>query len=818
MTHSFSRSLSSLVAAACLGLALALPAVAADSPYASAEQARQALAILQSDAPPSEKAVACKRLAIYGGPDAVPTLAPLLDHPQLASWARIPLEVIPGPAADDALREALQRLQGNLLVGVINSIGVRGDTKAVDPLLVHLRDADPEIASAAAIALGRIGGIAATGALEASLTTAPVRVRSAAAEALILAAERASDADQNPEAVRLYDIVRRAELPQPRILEATRGAILARKEAGLPILLETLRSADPEVFGIGLRTVREMPGRPITEALATEVHRLPPTRQGLLLLALTDRQDDAVAPALIQAVNQGSKSLRLVAIGVLERQGTAASLPALLEAGIDPDPDVSQAAQSALARLPGKSVETALVSRLPQATGKSRLLLVELAGQRRVNAAVPELFKTVHSSGAELRSAAVLALGETVQTGDLGALADLLSLAPTAEELDEVEAALDTACHRLSDKHASTAPLLARLPSSPAPAHTALLRVLGTVGTPEALQAVQTSLTHADDTVRDAAFRVLADWPESAALPALLGVLRSPANDTQGTLALRGAVRLLRLGDLSPAKSIAYYRDLLALARRADDRKLVLSGLGTVPDPAAIQLVQPLVADAEVRQEAESALLSIASALAGSSPSEAKALATQLQTGSQDAAIREQAAQVLQRMDQFGDFITTWQFAGAYTLATGESGSLFAKEFPPEKGDPTVAWKPLPAGTQEARPWMMDLLATKTGETRCAGYVRTWVHSSVAQPARVEFGTDDGHKFWCNGEPISQADRGGAAVPGEFKTVVSLRQGWNLLLLKIVQDTGPWEFCLRLRTSTGEKLEGLRIQALPPES
>ena len=152
MTLSFSRSLPSLITAACLGLALALPAVAADSPYASEEQARQALAILQSDAPPSEKAVACKRLAVYGGPEAVPALARLLDHPQLASWARIPLEVIPGPAADNALRDALQRVQGNLLVGVINSIGVRADSSAVDPLLVHLRDADPEVASAAAIA------------------------------------------------------------------------------------------------------------------------------------------------------------------------------------------------------------------------------------------------------------------------------------------------------------------------------------------------------------------------------------------------------------------------------------------------------------------------------------------------------------------------------------------------------------------------------------------------------------------------------------------------------------------------------------------
>ncbi len=89
----------------------------------------------------------------------------MLADPQLASWARIALEAIPGPAADAALRRALGKLQGNLLVGVINSIGVRRDPKAVSGLVKKLKDADPDVASAAAVALGRIGGTKAAKAL-----------------------------------------------------------------------------------------------------------------------------------------------------------------------------------------------------------------------------------------------------------------------------------------------------------------------------------------------------------------------------------------------------------------------------------------------------------------------------------------------------------------------------------------------------------------------------------------------------------------------------------------------------------------------------
>jgi len=775
MNRTFSASLAALVTSLtfAVGLVHAPRSFAAETPYSSEEKARQALAVLQSDAPPQEKAVACKRLAVYGGPEAIPALAPLLGDDLLASWARIPLEVIPGPAADAALRSALGRLQGNLLVGVINSIGVRGDAQAVGSLQALLQHANDEVASAAAVALGKIGGSPATQALEAALVIAPSGSRSAVAEGLILCAERSSVSGQNGEAVRLYDSVRRAKLPKQRILEATRGSILARQNEGLPLLLETLRDTDPDVFSIGLRTARELPGQIVTEALASELNRVPAERQGAILLALTDRTDDAVGPAVFRSVTQGSKSLRMVALGALERQGNPASLPVLLEAVTDSDRDVSKAAKTALSRLPGKNVDAALLVKLPQATGAARRPLVELAGQRRVTALVPELFKAAQDSDPELRSAGFQALGETVALGDLDKLVHLLVQTSSEDELPDVEGALDTACARLSDKTAASEPLLARIPEASPATRCALLRVLGTVGTPKALKAVQSSLDHADTSVREAAFRVLADWPDAAALPALIEFIRTTQQDTQRTLALRGAVRLLGQGDSSAAQTLKTYRELLGLAGRVDDRKLILSGIGAVPDPAAVALVEPLLADATVRKEAESALLSIAGGLAGSSPTTAKALAGRLQQESADAATRDRATQLLQRLEKVEDFMTAWQFAGAYRLATGES--------------------------------------------QCAGYARTWVYSEQAQPARIEFGTDDGHKLWLNGERIAQADRGGSAVPGEFKTIVSLRQGWNTLLLKVVQDTGPWEFCLRLRSPGGEKLGGLRIQATPPD-
>jgi HEAT repeat protein len=133
-----------------------------DPKYGTAEQimalpAPKLVSLLQdSSASEYAKAKACQRLAVIGDGSAAPALAPLLDSPHLSTYARTALESIPGPAADDALRSALQRTKGPQLIGVINSIGKRRDPKAIAQLGSFRAGSDPEVAKAADAALARI--------------------------------------------------------------------------------------------------------------------------------------------------------------------------------------------------------------------------------------------------------------------------------------------------------------------------------------------------------------------------------------------------------------------------------------------------------------------------------------------------------------------------------------------------------------------------------------------------------------------------------------------------------------------------------------
>jgi hypothetical protein len=193
-------------------------------------QEAKLIAVLQSDAPRKEKADACRLLARVGTRQAVAPLAALLTDEKLAHMARYALEPIPDPAVDVALRDALGKVHGRLQVGVIGSLGVRQDTEAVGPLSALLKDGDPEVAQAAARALGTIGNAASAEALESAWEVTPLAKKIPIAEGLFRCVDRLSTHGERERALAICDRLI-AEPTPPQVREgAMRKARLLRQE------------------------------------------------------------------------------------------------------------------------------------------------------------------------------------------------------------------------------------------------------------------------------------------------------------------------------------------------------------------------------------------------------------------------------------------------------------------------------------------------------------------------------------------------------------------------------------------------------------
>ncbi len=558
----------------------------AEAPNTAKE--KELLQVLQSGSP-AEKAMACKQLTIHGSKAAAPELAKLLADEQLASWARIALEAIDDPAASQALRGALGPLKGKLAIGTINSIGVRRDAEAVDALAGRLKDSDAGVASAAAVALGRVGNPVATKTLREALPSAPKDVRSAVAEGCILCAERLMADGQHKQAAEIYDEVRKADVPKPRKLEATRGAIVARKSEGIPLLLEQLRSADVKMFQIGLTAARELAGREVADALVVELARATPDRAPLILYALADRADAVVSPAVLAAAKSGEKETRIAAIGLIGRAGDESSVATMLEIAAAADADLALAAKGALGSMPGEKVNAAIAARLADADARTLPVVIEIVGQRRIDA-TPALVKAVDNADGAIRRAALTALGETVAQKELAVLISQVIAPKHAEDAPVARRALQAACIRMPDREACATELAAAIPSASVPTKSSLLEILGAMGGPKALHTIAAAMTGSDEQLQDTGSRVLGEWMTIDAAPVLLELSKSATGDKYQVRALRGYIRIARQFQMPEPQRAEMCSKAIEAARRPDEQKLVLGVLERYPNLETLKI------------------------------------------------------------------------------------------------------------------------------------------------------------------------------------------------------------------------------------
>lgn len=571
---------------------------------------KELIAILRSEnAPKAEKALACKNLSVYGSSEAASDLAKLLGDEQLASWSRIALEVIPGDAVDEVLRKAAGSLEGKLLVGVINSIGVRRDAGAVELLTEQLESKNDDVAAAAAVALGRIGNAAATKSLRPKLAGGSLAVRSAVAEGCILCAERSLADGNAKEATEIYDEVRKAEVPHQRIVEATRGAILARGKEGIPLLVEQLRSSDKKLFEMSLSTAREFPGGDVDQTLASELEKAPPERAALVVLAMADRTQTVKVPAILKAAGSGPVQVRLAAIKALGQVGNATCLDPLLEIARDTDAELASAAKEALVVLPGDSVDEDLAARLAKADGKTFPLLIELVGQRRIEAN-EILLKAVKNSDSSVRIAALKALGNTASQKYLSVLVAAVVKPTSADDAEAAQLALKTAAIRMPDREACAAELADSLDGSSGPTQIALLDILGAVGGKKALAAVGTAAKSSDVALQDAGSRLLGEWRTIDAAPVLLSVAKGGGK--YQIRALRGYIGIAQKFTMSEAERAQMCTSALEIARQPAELKLIFDVLKRYPNLEMLKVAVQTMADPDLKKDATDAAKAIA--------------------------------------------------------------------------------------------------------------------------------------------------------------------------------------------------------------
>ena len=613
------------------------------------------IAVLKSDdATHKEKVDACRGLALIATDKSIAPLTALLGDEKLSHMARYALEPIKDPVVDEVFREALGKLKGMPLVGVIGSIGVRRDARAVKPLanILMQHDAGPEVTEAAVRALGSIGNMAATEMLQTALAHAPSDNQLAIAEGLFRCAEALTAEGHRDVAIEIYDQLRESDAPHQVRGGAVRGAILARGSEGTALIREYLRSDSYIMFSAACQTALELPGADVTQALTAGLNGLPADNKILVIWTLGKRGDAAAVPVLSAAANDGDKSVRIAAIKAMPQIGHASAVPVLSDLLGATDGEISQAAKEALAAIPGDEADAAVMAMLNGSETAPKLMALELIGRRRMTKSVPALLKAAAGPDAKVRPAALKRVGELGRPTEFSALLDLLMQFEARQDLNAAEQALSAVCAKADNPGSYTSKLTSKLSKASPAQKGAMLRVLSVIGGTDALNAVREAAKDSNAQVSDAAIRVLCLWKTADAAPDLLALAKNSPDRSHKTAALRGYIYLARDEKISTEMKLKICRQAATLIQRNEEKKFLLGALSTVPAVEALSMAMTYLDNAATRDEAAFAAVAISEKIVDQKPREVTEALQKVLKATNNRNVRRRAGQTLKKARQ----------------------------------------------------------------------------------------------------------------------------------------------------------------------
>lgn len=639
MTNAISTYLRAVLCA----IAFIAPALAQDTKTPSAAEL---VAVLENpNASTFDKAKACQRLVNVGGTEAIPALVAQLADEQLNAYARSALEAIADPAADQALRDATEKLSGRPLAGVLLSIGNRRDAKAIPLLKKHLGNTDVETASAAAAALCEIG----TAEAGATLIEARAQQKGDASwldEATLECAERLGASDPKA-ATDLYASLIEGSSPKHIKLAAMLGQFRLMDAGKVGWVVQQLQNKDRDDFNLGLATAREVPGAKTTTALVKLLPTLEPDRRALLLRALGDRSDPIPTATVLAETKSDSPAVQLAAVDVLAKSKDPAAAVELVNLALGKG-EAAGIAVERLSSLESKAVDAAISKRLAQ-SNQNQPVVIALIGKRRMAELKPQLIELLKSRDAATREVVLTALGQVAELDDLDLLLDrAFSDAPELEQKAAQEA-VRVAALRMSDREVSAARLADRMSSSSPDQQAFLLIRLREMGGGNALKTVVTHARSSEPALKDAATRELGAWPTADAAEALLELAKNDPESKFRIRALRGYLRIARQLQLPNEERLRYFQAAMKVAERDEERQLALDVLTRVPTIESLELATSHLSDAALRDAAADAAVKVAAKLVTSDPGAVKAAMDKVQAAGVAVKTAERAREISQK-------------------------------------------------------------------------------------------------------------------------------------------------------------------------
>ena len=541
-------------------------------------------------------------------------LAGMLGDTATANMARYALELIPGRAIDETLREALAEADDKARVGIIGILGIRADEAGAEAIAGYVTSQDQDVASAAVTALGQIANAAATKALGEAKDKTTGDLQMLVLDAYLNCADSLETKGDVEGAAKIYDEIYKSNVPAVIRGAALRGMVFCSEGRAGEIIVDVIRGNDAEMTAVAVGLMSEISSDSDAEiaAVAAEVKNLPPVGQVQLITALGNHGSKVAIDAVVAATGSDNVEVRIAAFGALASLGGADVVGWLADSAGRTYGAERERIRETLYTMRGQPVDAAVMAGIANASGKARVELIRTVGRRNITGAVDVLAKTAVDPDRKARIESFKVLREIAGEKDIAVLLDLLMTAGSGMERTEAQRAVTAAMGNMTGEEAVDL-LIGKLAGATRADATvdgraSLITLLGQFGGEKAFGVVSAALEEGDAKIKDAAVRSLSGFADARPAEVLLYLARNAQSSTHKILALRGYVRMIGLSPVGTVQMVRMVRTAMELSSRVTEKRLVLAAAAKIPDSAAIAFVDECAAgDAAIGAEAVAA-------------------------------------------------------------------------------------------------------------------------------------------------------------------------------------------------------------------
>ena len=553
-----------------------------------------------------------KQLELVGKDESVALLAKLLKDKELCDAACRALLAIGTENASKTLLEALDSVDESSKAAVIKTIGQLENKDAAEKLLEYTNNSDREIRLSALFAIANIGDSSAKKVLQkATLSQDPYEKAKAYSFYLLYAKKLAKEAKEKQAVEICKNIYEKSDQITIRC-QALSSLVAIQGNQAQGTLLRAIESDNDQTQATILQLAKNLGDEKDTLKWVEKLETVSDDTKVRIIAMLGDRGDKSALPGLTKFISpmQPNGKVAAAAVSAVAKLGQAESINIILSALDSGEAERVNAVREALKLLAGKNINEAVANKLAalNLTAESKIVLIEFLAERLATEHKDIVLAQTKDSDENVKLAAIKALGDIGGVGDIGELIKIMADAESSKLRTAAQKSTVSVCKRTADMSS----VISALDEAGEKSKALLLETLSKLGGKETINKVLAQTTSSVESVKDAALRALADWPDEYAISPLLDIAAKAEDPKYHIITLRGCLRIISTAALPAEKKIELYKKAMAIAKRNDEKKMILAGLSKIKNKEALLMAGEYLDDDQLNSEAALAIANIA--------------------------------------------------------------------------------------------------------------------------------------------------------------------------------------------------------------